>query len=418
MITSINRPSGFDPTILEPPQLRQGPYPVISLAIDISGSCNMACRYCAESAVQPRRHTMSPEALEKTLNYIIRDGRPIKGSSISLGCGEPLLAFPLMKKLREIIESIASSSEEQGNGEYVIPVSLTTNASLIDDEIMEWLISSGWTVKISLDGPDYIHDKWRVFPDGKGTFDRISKRVALMAERAPDRVRVSSVLCKGTDPQDVFEGIEKLGIRKIEMVPAAHRSESILPGPEDLEKYRQFLHAYVKRFVEAEKGNLPPALLRLELCVLRAMGYQLSRIPCDAGRSFVAVGPDGDFYPCFRFVGLDSFKIGTIYNGVDQEAAKVFQQGVGRPYHERKSCIECWAAPLCTGPCYSCAEMFGTQNGEPIPIQCEYTKANAEAALLLIEQLRERNPERLISFLPNINFNDFFGDIDDEEDEE
>jgi uncharacterized protein len=385
-------PPGFDAEAITPPPVKNGMFRTTSLALDLAGCCNLACRYCAESATQPRRDLMSPGTLEAAWKFLLPDGVPTKGMSIRLGSGEPLIGFSLMKKLVELQQTIKEP----------IPVFLTTNGTLIDDEIREWLIASGWNIKISLDGPASIQDKWRVLPGGIGTYERVAKEVTLLAEQIPERFSVTAVLCRGTDPAEAFDGIASLGVRRIELVPVAHKSESVSPGPEDVERYKTFIRNYAHRYLESDEKQIPPELTRFKQRVLRLMGYTLGRITCGAGRQFLGVGPEGDLYPCFRFIGVDNYRLGHIDTGIDTESVTVFQEGAGRPYEQRTPCGTCWAAPLCGGPCFACAEMFGPGDGQPIPLHCQYVLADSEAAVTLVNRLREHNPERLLTFLPNL----------------
>ncbi len=392
-----NKPSsGFDPESLTPPLLKNGHRHIKSLALDLAGHCNLACRYCAETATQPGRRPMSHKTLEAAWSFLFPEGVSGKGFSIRLGSGEPLLAFPLMRRIEELIKA----RDHYGAGDSP-SVFLTTNGTLMDNKIRDWLISSGWNVKISLDGPKAIHDKWRILPGGSGTYNRIAESVAILAREIPDRFSVTAVLCQGTDPGEVFDAIESMGVKRIELVPVVHKDNSILPDSGDIERYRKFVKAYAARLIENSGEDSPPSLIRFEKCVFRVMGYNLTRIPCSAGRSFAGVGSGGDLYPCFRFIGVDRYRIGHISTGFDTEAAQAFICGPGRSYDCREKCRKCWAAPLCGGSCFACNEMFGPGNGEPIPFQCAYTLANAESAVFLVNQLKERDPEHLLSFLPD-----------------
>ncbi|MGE5342818.1 MAG: radical SAM protein [Candidatus Omnitrophota bacterium] len=382
-------PPGFDPESITPPVWQERDWPVSSLALDISGSCNLGCRYCAEGATQPPRHPMSEAVLEQAWRFLLPDGKAKQEFSIRLGCGEPLLNLSLMKKMAQMVPAVS--------------LALTTNGTLIDRETMDWLIDSGWIVKISIDGPEQIHDRWRVMRNGEKTYRHIAEVVTEMARRIPERFSVTAVLCQGTNPAEVFDGLENLGVRRIEMVPVVHRDPSILPGDHELEMYKAFLKHYTDRWVAADEASVPPMLLRFENCMIRLMGYSLVRVSCSAGRGFIGVGPDGDLYPCFRFVGIDQYRIGHLATGLDPERVKAFVDGIGRPYDRRETCRTCWGAPVCTGPCYACAEMFGPGEGQPVPVQCAYTLANIEAAVSLVNTLRESDPEKLLKFLPRIN---------------
>lgn len=388
-------PPGFDPAYVAPPPLGEGPWRVSALALDVAGSCNLACRYCAEAATQPRRRPMSQETLEAAWCFLFPDGQPRKGCSIRLGSGEPLLALSLLRQLAQLVDQGSESAADERPAVF-----LTTNGTLVDGPVRDWLVSSGWYVKLSLDGPKSIHDNWRVTPRGKGTFERVAKSVADLAQRIPDRLSVTAVLCRGADPEQVFETIASLGVRRIELVPVVHHEDSILPGAADVERYERFVENYARRYLDDAKDI--PALVRFENRVVRVMGYSVRRTSCGAGRSFIGVGPDGDLYPCFRFIGLEPYRIGRLSTGLDAGAVIAFQHGPGRSYERRTPCHECWAAPLCGGPCFACSEMFGPGNGQPLGLHCAYVLADARAAVWLVNQLRQRAPERLLSFLPDV----------------
>ena len=389
----VHPPPGFNPDDVTPPPLQAGLWPVNALALDVSGRCNLACRYCAEAATQPRRHPMTTEILEAAWSFLFPDGTPRRSASIRLGSGEPLLALPLLQQLSRLIETRTEPNDRPA-------VFLTTNGTLITNEVRDWLVTTGWHVKISLDGPASIHDAWRVRPDGHGTFARVAEVVADLAQQMPERFSVTAVLCHEADPQQVFDAIAQLGVRRIELVPVAHHDESIQPDAEDVERYEEFIQTYARRYLESAVDGVPPTLVRFANRVARVMGYDNWRVSCGAGRSFYGVGPDGDLFPCFRFIGVEAYRLGHVTLGLDTEATAAFWQRAGCTYEARVPCKECWAAPLCGGPCFACAEMFGPGDGQPLNLHCAYVLADARAAVWLVNQLRANDPERLLAFLP------------------
>lgn len=413
-----NPPPGFKPDYITTPLLQDRAWDVCSLVIDISGSCNMACRYCVEAITMPKRRPMSPETFDSVWRFLFPNGIKAvteetdlrkKAFSIHMGCGEPLLNFSLMQKIGERVKQACSEGVEN------FFVFLTTNALLMDEKIMDWLIASNWNIKISLDGSAAIHDRWRVLPGGEGTYERTVESLTYMAARIPDRVTAGAVICRGTDPAEVFETIASLGVRRFEMLPVAHTDESIIPTSGDSENYRDFIMNYAARFLENDNANgtkgtntTPPAIIiNFNQAMMRLMGYQLSRVNCSAGRTYLGVGPGGGLYPCGRFIGIEKYRLGHIAGGLDREARQAFLKGAGRPYDRREPCSRCWAAPLCTGPCFACAEMFGPGHGHPIDINCAYMLADAEAASFLYQQLKQHNPEKLLAFLPTLS-DEFF----------
>jgi uncharacterized protein len=333
-----------------------------------------------------------PEKILESAFELLDVPEPGHSRSIRLGSGEPLLALPLMHKIVELVER---------SGEPRPRTFVTTNGILATRQVRDWMVESGWDVKISLDGPRPIQDRWRVMPDGQGSFDRISETVVDLADRLPpSRFSVTTVMCRGTDPKEAFEGIAALGVRVIELVPVVHSDLSVLPAADDRARYEQFVTEYGRRYLESDDWDRFPVLAQFRRYVYRLMGYNLWRTSCGAGRTFVGVGPDGAIYPCFRFIGIERYKIGQLPEGIDREASLAFQRGAGRPYELRVACRRCWAAPLCGGPCFACAEMFGPGNGEPLDLHCDYELADARAAVWLVNQLRARDPDRLLAFLP------------------
>ncbi len=386
-------PTGFDPQDVAPRQTGDEPLPLLSIAVDVSGRCNMACRYCAETASQPERRAMSAEVMEAAIRLLVKNPAAGVRPSIRIGSGEPLLALSLLRRLEATLE----------DSSVPIDVSITTNGTLLDDEVADWLAATGWRVKISLDGPQEVHDLWRQRRTGRPSYRHVARAVDRMMERCPERLSVAAVLCRGTDPNVVFESIAELGVRRIELIPVAFRpapdEEDIRPMLDDVARYQTFVDKYADA-VAADGPDEHPTLVRFEETVLFLMGYGNPVVPCGAGRSFAGVGPDGALYPCFRFAGLPEYRIGDIESGLDSTAKAAFVADAGRISKLRPHCEICWAAPLCGGPCFSVAEFFGPGDGAPDELHCAYKLADARAAFRLVSDLRDNNPERLVSFLP------------------
>ena len=113
------------------------------IAWNITGMCNMRCRHCYISA------PLSNELSRNEAIKLVEEMREIKSSLVILSGGEPLLRedlFDLMERLRE-------------SG---IKVALSTNGTLINEEIADKLADRVEYVGISLDSPyESWHDEFR-----------------------------------------------------------------------------------------------------------------------------------------------------------------------------------------------------------------------------------------------------------------
>jgi len=89
-----------------------------------------------------------------------------------LGSGEPLLKSPNSQR-KSIKELICRRKESH----RALSLHLTTNGTLLNEEIERWLVRGDWSVKISIDGDQAIHDRFRLDTIAAGTFNRINPSV-------------------------------------------------------------------------------------------------------------------------------------------------------------------------------------------------------------------------------------------------
>ena len=86
---------------------------------------------------------------------------------ISFYGGEPLLSFGLMKQIVDHVECTTSKKAYWN---------LTTNGTLLSRRICDFLIKKDFSLTVSLDGPQSVHDRYRC--DAKGNC--ISSRVSIL----------------------------------------------------------------------------------------------------------------------------------------------------------------------------------------------------------------------------------------------
>ena len=94
--------------------------------------------------------------------------------------------------------------------------------------------------------------------------------------------------------------------------------------------------------------------------------------------------PEGDVYPCHRFVGMMRFKMGNIVTGIDETRyIENWSQGV----EKRIACTDCWARSFCGGGCsWEAAGEHGYLPKSLHPASCEYRKMCYEMAFDLISR--------------------------------
>ena len=86
--------------------------------------------------------------------------------------GEPLLEFELLKRIVLFCETLDDSVVATPR------FNVTTNGTLLTDEVIHFLVGHRFNVTISLDGPKHVHDRYRVFrnensaEERRGSFER------------------------------------------------------------------------------------------------------------------------------------------------------------------------------------------------------------------------------------------------------
>jgi uncharacterized protein len=155
------------------------------LTLELTHRCNLNCEYCCfgKHYVRYRSHsteTMPKEIAEQAIRYHL--DKPESGRSITFYGGEPLLEFLLLKHLVLYAEQYCCSI-----GKEPPRFALTTNGTLLTDEVCQFFVEHRFSVLVSLDGCQESHDQYRVFRhNGLGTFDIVRKNMLRFAELYPD----------------------------------------------------------------------------------------------------------------------------------------------------------------------------------------------------------------------------------------
>lgn len=155
---------------------------VKALCLNVAHDCNLRCKYCFASKgdYHGKREIMSAQVGKKAIDFLIKKSGNMENVEIDFFGGEPLMAIDTVK---EVI-SYAKSLEESHHKKFHFTV--TTNAILLDDEVIQYLHEHMDNIVLSLDGRKKVNDFIRVRADGGGSYDRIVsniKKIVALRER-------------------------------------------------------------------------------------------------------------------------------------------------------------------------------------------------------------------------------------------
>ena len=148
------------------------------LTINPTMNCNFKCWYCYETHIKDSKMDATTIAATIKLSQnIIENQRGLRHFHISFFGGEPLLYFD--KVIKEILINVSSLCKERN---IIFNSGMTTNGLLIDQEMLDVCKEFGLKgFQITLDGSKEQHDKVRYISEGKGSYDKITNNIKLIA---------------------------------------------------------------------------------------------------------------------------------------------------------------------------------------------------------------------------------------------
>jgi uncharacterized protein len=380
---------------LEPVQAVQQSVSGWGLKVHLNHNCNLACEYCyADGRTSDSDgHTkgayggpvtyMSTEMLRHAVSKFMRDA-PGDTVTIILFGGEPLLSE---KRFLESIDVINAVGEECGKR---IDYSMTTNATLITDRILDCLEQNSFRVCVSIDGVQETHDRQRPTATGHGSYDRAVRGLEQLSSRAiPVAIRMTAFRGRPGFEED------HLSLAALPSVAStfqfSHYGDDAVRPMDAQERDRLFGH-YLSVTTAMLGGDVQSGKLGAVADV--AMGIVTKRrkeFQCGAGRTFFAVGAGGDAYPCHRFVGMSKFRMGNVAaeDFAFRPLALFENNGVSRRVMKSSgmtNCSLCFAHHVCGGGCAQVAAANNTRIGELPPFYCQETRLRVQAVVRGIVQ--------------------------------
>ena len=154
---------------------------VLNIVFIPTYNCNLACPYCVQG-LDKKFDTISQDAMDSLLKFVeykVNESRTygvsISKLYISLFGGEPMLTkkqiLPAFcKQINEIAERYNCS----------LDFTMTSNFTLLDDEVIDLIKMYNIKVQVSIDGDKEQHNKRRIDSLGRGTYDIIMSNLKKM----------------------------------------------------------------------------------------------------------------------------------------------------------------------------------------------------------------------------------------------
>ncbi len=361
---------------------------VKAICLHVAHDCNLACKYCfaGKGEYDGPKGLMSFETGKRALDFLIEQSGTRKNLEVDFFGGEPLLNWDVCKRLVEY----GRSMEKECNKNFRF--TLTTNGLLIDDEVIDFCNKEMGNVVLSLDGRKETNDRLRTSCNGKGSYDLIIDKFKKFADsrNQSDYYMRGTYTHFNTDFSADLLHMADLGFKELSIEPVVcEPSEPYALRESDLpvlkEQYEILANEMLRRYRKGNGFTFYHYMIDLDAgpCIVKRVSG------CGVGTEYLAVTPNGELYPCHQFVGDESFKLGDIWNGIENK--EILNQFNECNVYSHKECKDCFAKLYCSGGCAANAyHTTGSVNGV-YEFGCELHRKRIECAIMLKVAEAEEN---------------------------
>ena len=325
--------------------------------------CNLRCKYCFEETLHCQKMLPIDDIREAFAVFLDRHFRKFleeliaineslgrKETDITFHGGEPLLiGHDLLRKGCEIIKSYPNTT-----------IGMQTNSSLVDDTFIELFLKYNIQIGTSIDGPQYMHDAYRINAAGAGSFDRVFRNIIKMKD-AGVAVGALATVTDATvqSPEDFYNFFKDISL-DFSFNPCF--TDPNLPKsytPLDEKAYIRFARKMFDLWINDKESNVSITCFERiisAMCVKSEIYMEVCSFIKDCSRTTVAITPDGDFFRCLHYCMDHKNRIGNIQTDNLNIALgnEAFGDRCNRLF--QTECKDCDIQSYCNGGCPYVAE--------------------------------------------------------------
>ena len=317
--------------------------------------CNLGCRYCYyldKDQLYPEDEVfqMSENILE---DYIVQhiEASPEDVVTFSWHGGEPtILGVDYFHRIVELQHKHKPPNKTIVNG-------IQTNGALIDEEWCRFFAKEGFAVGLSLDGPQEMHDQFRLTKDNNPTFEQTLRGYSLLKKHQV----YTDILCvvnayNVKQPLQLYRFFKQINAKYITFLPLVDAQPDTDLGVSDIsvpsEAWGQFLCTVFDEWVNKDIGQIKVQIFEEAIRTAFNQEHSLCIFRPTCG-DIPVIEHNGDFYSCDHFVDPEHF----IGNLKETPFVQLLESPVQRAFGRAKltslpqCCRECEVRAMCNGEC-------------------------------------------------------------------
>ena len=332
--------------------------------------CNLDCTYCyyleKENLYPQSSHDfrMRDDVLDNYVRQYI-ETHPSDSIQFAWQGGEPTLLGV------EFFERVVELQKRYANGKKV-ENALQTNGTLLDHNWGEFLSRNRFLIGLSVDGPQELHDAYRVDKGGQPTFARVMRGLEILKKHGVEFNTLTVInRLNSYRPNEVYRFLKQIGSKFLQFIPVVEQVASepdpnglVLLKPYARQKtevsdwsveplqFGRFLQQVFDNWVTQDVGRIFVQIFDVALESWYGLPQSLCVFAVECGRA-LAVEHNGDLYSCDHFVYPEN-RLGNI---MDRSMASLMSSpqqsrfGAAKATALPSDCQKCDVRFACNGEC-------------------------------------------------------------------
>lgn len=323
----------------------------------IGSFCNLRCEYCFYLEKQAlyegvaSNHKMDEATLEALIKQMFE---ATNQPTFTWQGGEPtVMGLDFFRQAVEF-QKFYAKGRAYAN-------SLQTHAMLLDSEWAEFLKEEKFLVGISMDGPQHIHDYYRLDAQGNGTFQRVFDNTKMLQEHGVDFNILASVSNYSAQyPKEIYQFFRDNGFDFMQFSPIVETDPNnpkvALDFSVNARQYGTFLHkvfrAWLKDF-DYEKLKQKTSIRFFDSLLNLYIGNKADQCVLQKNCNvYLVVEHNGDLFSC-DFLVSPQTHLGNLH---ETELKYAFNSpnhiafGAEKANYDKK-CQQCKWLKICYGGC-------------------------------------------------------------------
>jgi len=328
--------------------------PFALLIKPVSARCNLRCKYCFYygRTSDPYFSELSPKMDYETLSSLVQQYMELSFED-AVFCwqgGEPLLAgIDFFKMVTQLQNKYSRQGQSFTN-------TIQTNGVLINKRWANFFKENNFLVGISLDGPAELHNHYRLFPSGEGSYKEVIKGIRLL-QNLQVNFNILTVVNKANvgQAERIYDFFLSQRFHYLQFIPCVEvdpKTRNIASFAITPQEYADFLCRLFNRWFNGGSPEVSITLFENILMAYLGLAPEICifRNQC---QGYLVIEYNGDVYPCDFFVERN-WRLGNL---LEIPLRKIARSKKRYQFAEKKE--------LVSQKCQNCRWNFICRNGCP-----------------------------------------------------